>query len=931
MANETILKTIRSLKETGETPVLSLLRDPVQASVISKFITDENASPKYDKYGNRKPNEPDLLELRRLAGEKINDLNDADTVMQLLPDLELSAQILISSILSPKDMMTTELSFIPPETVCPPNIAGSMSRIIKDHFSTNYKIESSLYGILRDILYEKGSHVIAIIPENAIDEIINSNNSVSKEEFDNLFGKITSTESLLPPKGLLGSPDREIKGKVSFESYMKKETTKADTQVTFSLESVNEVLEKHYTVENKDKESFIPIDASIDLNSYLQITDNYEILSVPRLQRHLQKKTVSSIIGSMEEQVKDSYLSDRDIDNLLYRRMHYNTSTMVSVKSNDQGYRKSIGEPLVMTLPSESVIPVHVPGSPEEHIGYLVLLDELGNPLSKDSNSDYYRELGLMTQRNRKCLTSQIMDKARSMYDSSDMLGVPMMYRRQYEHATRTYGEIIEKEIITRFRNGIYGKNVKIGGSDEIYRIMFARALMQQYTQVLFLPVEIVTYMAFRFDEHGIGESLLDTMKIPNSLAITLMLANTRAGVMNSIPRTKVEVKLDEDEPDPEGRRDQIVNEYLLMRANGNNNMPVGTINPVDINTWATQANVEFQFTGAASMPDMSIDIQDFSSSVPKPDTDLEEDMRKKRIMGQGLAPETVDASHGANFATSVVQESLLFGRRVMTIQEKFIPLLTDYVQKVSLASPYLLENLEEVVRNNFDEVIKFLLPDRKEYNPTEQDKIIISKQAVIAFIRKLTLDLPKPNGLALEKKKEAYTAYSDALEEGLNNYIASEIMPTDILGELSDKADSIKSMLKAHFLRKWMVENDYLTELNDLVSLDEDDNPVFDVYEMVADFGSAIEKSIAKVLDKARPMKESVDIYMNENNVEEGDSFSSSSNDDTTDSGGDDFSDFGDFGGEEDFSMDDTGDTGDTSEDTGSEEDLDGPSDNEI
>ena len=149
--------------------------------------------------------------------------------------------------------------------------------------------------------------------------------------------------------------------------------------------------------------------------------------------------------------------------------------------------------------------------------------------------------------------------------------------------------------------------------------------------------------------------------------------------------------------------------------------------------------------------------------------------------------------------------------------------------------------------------------------------------------------------------------------------------MPSEILGELGENADAVKQILISYYCRKWMVENDYLAELNDLVTLDEFDNPVFDVYEMSADFGSSIIKSIGRMLDKARPMKETADLYVEQNNVEESDSFSSPDTDtsDSSDSGDD-------FGFEDDFSMDD--DTSDdTTDESDTEEDLDGPTDNDL
>ena len=919
MADTKITDAIKAIRDTNDIPAMNLLRDLGQAAALSKVIADRDHYPQYDNKGNRRTIEPELVYLRRLAESKINDINDADTVLQMLPDIELASQILISSILSPKDMMSTELSFIPPETICPPNIAGSIIRIIKDHFTINYKIESKLSRILKDILYETGSYPICVIPENAIDEIINNNSRFSQESFNSVFGEIKEDVSLLKPKGILGSSQYKSKdGRMSFEDYKRQELNRNHTKLIYSLESINEAIPTLEVTKEEIK--------GFENNSYIQVTDNYEILSVPKLIKRMREQTITDMVYSKE----DDNISDRLLDDLLFRRMYYNTNTLVRVKSNDQGYRKSIGEPLVMHLPSESVIPVFVPGNPREHIGYFVLLDDNGNPISKDTSLDYYREMGLASQRNKQCLSSFLLDKSKDIFQGRDNASI----RSRYDYAVRAYGDIIEHDLVQRLRNGIYGKNVKVGGNTEVYRIMFSRSLSQQYTQVLFIPMELMTYMAFRFDENGMGESLLDKMKIPNSLAIALMLANTRAAIMNSIPRTKVNVKLDEDDPDVESRREQIINEFLLQRSSGGQNgLPIGTMNPVDINHWASMANIEFQFTGAKDLPDMEIDISEFSSAIPKPDTELEEELRKRRIMGQGMSPETVDASQGANFATSVVQESLLFARRAMHYQEMFVPLITDHIRKVALASPSLLDSIAEILYNNFEEVIQYLLPDRKDYQVSDKDKEVIVRKATTAFVKQIELTLPKPDGLATNKKKEEFNTYIEAMDAAIDFYISNEIMPTEIMGELAGNADAIKALVKAHFARKWMVENDFMTELNDLVTLDEDDKPIFNVYEMAADYASAITKSIGKLMDKARPMKETSDIYVDQHNVEEAEGYdsdtSSDNNSDTMDED-DGFTDT-DFGIDEDMGMDDSSDSTDDSQTDDSQDESmdDGPTDN--
>ena len=163
MATSTIQHVINDLKKNTGVQPIQLIRDPIQSAILSKAISDNNYRVEYDRQGNRKAFQPDINFLKQLSRAKMQDIADAETVMQLLPDIELSSQILISSILSPKDMLTTTLSYVPPETVCPPDVSSSLIRVIKQYFSLNYKIESKLPKMLKDILYEKGSYAVSLV------------------------------------------------------------------------------------------------------------------------------------------------------------------------------------------------------------------------------------------------------------------------------------------------------------------------------------------------------------------------------------------------------------------------------------------------------------------------------------------------------------------------------------------------------------------------------------------------------------------------------------------------------------------------------------------------------------------------------------------------------------------------------------------------
>ena len=130
MQSQSLRSTI-SLAGTGKKiPAMDLVkRDPEMAALISKLVTPREPA-RYDGKGNRQISDPDAYSFRNISDKLSENIRDTEIVMQLLPDMELWSQILISSILSPKDMMTTELNYTPPVDLLPSEVSNSLIQLL---------------------------------------------------------------------------------------------------------------------------------------------------------------------------------------------------------------------------------------------------------------------------------------------------------------------------------------------------------------------------------------------------------------------------------------------------------------------------------------------------------------------------------------------------------------------------------------------------------------------------------------------------------------------------------------------------------------------------------------------------------------------------------------------------------------------------------
>jgi len=157
-------------------------KDAVVQAVLSKLITPKG------KEGNahHQTSLPTQNELSPIMRDTMQRSIDADYIFEVLPDLEMVAQIAISSILSSKDLITTSVNYDCDTTDLAMELRTKMVKVVSTYFDDDYKFPGQLYDILYDVMFKTGSYATAIIPESSVDKLINSGRGpgIGTEEFN---------------------------------------------------------------------------------------------------------------------------------------------------------------------------------------------------------------------------------------------------------------------------------------------------------------------------------------------------------------------------------------------------------------------------------------------------------------------------------------------------------------------------------------------------------------------------------------------------------------------------------------------------------------------------------------------------------------------------------------------------------------------------
>lgn len=900
----------------GKKPAGSILTDPELASVIAKLQRPR------DRVDTAISN-PDGASGMTVAGAQgisrsiMSRMEDNQNTMQLFPDIELAEQIVISSILAPKDMGSSELIYKLTDNRFPAVLTNELLGVLKEHISKNYKLREQCSDILSDAMFKKGSHVKAILPESAVDELINSNSVVATENIfpSDIFADRTG--SSLTSMNLLGSPVPKDTTERRNPKYVLESIVNAGAGVSPSIYNEDESVRKA-------------------LEGLVEVTDNYNLLKFQKLVDAISVSSVRKAVGTRLDKASmtfatESYkffegkkaegkMTEEQMKQLLYRNSVSQYKPFLSIPSKDNLRRKSVGRPMVIDIPSEAAVPIHVPGSPEKHIGYMVPVDADGNFITLGSAFDNAAGMaGMMSSdKSNSSLGSLLTEKARKNLATQNE-------QPTIENATEIYADIIEKDFLQRLANGKYGRELRIGRNMDIMRIMLIRALKAQFTRLVYVPAEYVTYFAFKYHDNGVGKSYLDDLANITSLRALVLFSKTMARVKSSIETTHVNVKLDPRDHDPAGTLEKA--KHLIAKTR-QQFFPHGLNRVVDLTDWISRAGIQITFEGHPKMPTTSFDFETKNMQHPPPDDGLEEDFRYQTYMHFGLSPDAVDTAAKSDFATVIEKSSIMFSKRVTVWSDAFSEDLTDYARKILNNDNELIDALLGVLKNHKSEIDSMMTDEEKEFYTTHPKEF--SEFLIYQFSSSLKVDLPKPEFTSLQNMNTSFTDRANAYKAAIEYVIDESVLPSDLGGEASNYVATLQKVWLAGLMRKWMAENNYVPEVMEISQLSEEGKPAIDLLELTESHSKNLMLAVATLLNKVKSARVATDADLAKINA--GDSSSSgvstSSSSSSEDTGGGEMG-----GGENDFSSnpfeDNGGKEGGEGGDVGGDENLTDPGKN--
>lgn len=689
-------------------------------------------------------------------------------ILQLMPDVAKAARLMIASVFSPNDLSQHAIDVSFDAVNAQEDYKQKLSKYATDFFQEKLNLKTAAPNWVFQFGYETGSCVFAIIPLQSFSEL-QEQSFIGQEAFVEKIVNTISKDSLF--------------GFTSESNHRESLYNDRQALESFALTEINNILLEEDIRETKE----VPSD---DLKSFvnrviaqesLSLTDNPVILSASELSKKKRNKRTQEVLQKRYKSLKQEQI--------------------VSISSDKEAKGKNkdgvYGNPILIRLPSEAVSVIHTPGDPNDHQGYLVLLDINGNPInSVEQEALIQTKTGVNYNHHQQNLFNQIYGAYGLNHRGS------VSYR---EHMlNRLYTKIVKHHITKKLDNAGLG-NIEWSGMDSIFRCMFSRFLAQKQTRILFLPKELVSYMVFELDENGYGVSRLDHIKFNLGLKMAVQISRVLASIKAAMDKRSISMKFTPEMMEqPEAFFQQIIQQYVAKST------IAFSIDPNIIQSQIADKSLSIKGTGIPGMEDFEVtnDPDNRTSSVDFDPSALEY-IDKQIINGLRVPASTMNSLSEDEYARSVVTTNLFFAMDVSMDQDIVVRCISDLIRKYARYSQEFIEGLKERLPELAREESSI---DEASPKKKDDDEKLWQNYSVDDIINLMTISLPKPNIAPSKAQFEVLEAMVQAITNMVNALYPEELAGAD--DTLKSAVAFIRAKFTAANIRQYL-ESSGMSTLN--------------------------------------------------------------------------------------------------------------------
>ena len=733
----------------------------------------------------------------------------------LTPEIKQSAILVASSIMSPNDLKEGEFTFNFSNISGvgdDPDLSNELSEVFDLYFNKTKKLGKESFNWIQKIMYEDGAKAILILPPATQQALLERTEEDKRKHQQKAYGMPFSANNYL--QGYAGATP----GFASFSEYLKAESTKDPDDYMWSgkpctwkdyfkgstekdtlralvpeMQSFGAPIPHEYLSEaqlrnleqtktrnaqfNQDvspeyKEALesitVNIRTTLEEGDVIKVSENPEILRFNVAKGLTDKQQII-------DKLKEKYKLRRELPQ----------EDIVTLESNPEGYAH-FGHPTTITLPVESVVPVCVPGAPSEHLGYFILIDENGNPMTKESSgilnddccgsSNNTIDASYEAVFGSRCCTSFL----------NNGIGVGTMGNLIFQN-------ILDGYLRTRI-HGILGRDdISVDRFNSIATVLFYRLLQRKHTTMVFVYPELLHYFAFEYRPDGTGMSKIEDIETLVSLRTTFMIANVMAMARDAVAHKKISIGTDDKNANLEATIDLIYNLYGSKRK-----FDATTCDPSEIIRNIYSSGLSLEPKNFPGLSEFSVETEQVSGNNQTGNFDqLGEQLTNLIVSDLDVPPAALNQLSEPEYSRSLVTFNLFFAKRIMELQDVYCGQITSFIRSYITYDPIIQKALLKKLESNGKKQVKERASAKVAKMASTDPNVYHSNNSTILqdIINNFYVELPSPQ-IVVDK------AQFNELREFLGNLgeVADQYFPQDMIPSEDSAAQNGLNILKAKF-----------------------------------------------------------------------------------------------------------------------------------